>query len=370
LGNERKPREIKINQMSVVLRKRKNPNGTISIRLDIHHNGQRVWETLSNLKLSKVANATDRAHNKEMMQQAEAIRLARAVELEGNNYSIESQAGKRTIVVTWLQTYIDAYTKKDKRTMQSARNHFVKYLSKTKNANLTFDNLTALIIEDFIDYLESISTGEGASSYYSRFKKMIKHAFRKRLMKENVLDYVERKVSGKAKKKDTLTIPELKILNATPTESSEVKRAFLFSCVSGLRWGDIKVLKWSSVNISNKQMDITQGKTGESVTTPLNDTALNLLGPAGKQEVNVFVLPSANGANKTLKAWVKRAKIEKAITWHNARHSFGTNLIFNDVDVLTASKLLGHTSMKHTQRYVKASEEMKQRATDKLNFEL
>jgi hypothetical protein len=37
---------------------------------------------------------------------------------------------------------------------------------------------------------------------------------------------------------------------------------------------------------------------------------------------------------------------------------------------LTTSKLLGHTSMKHTQRYVKASEEMKQTATNKLNFEL
>ncbi len=304
------------------------------------------------------------------MQQAEVIRQARAVELEANNYNIESDAGKKTVVITWLQSYIDGYTKKDKRTMQGARNHFATYLVKTKSVNLTFDMLTALIIEDFIDYLESISTGEGASSYYSRFKKMIKHAFRKRLLRENVLDYVERKVRGKAKKKDTLTIPELKILNATPTESSEVKRAFLFSCVSGLRWGDIKILKWSAINIANKQMDITQSKTGETVTTPLNDTAIQLLGKAGKQNVDVFILPSANGANKTLKAWVNRAKIEKAITWHNARHSFGTNLIFNDVDVLTASKLLGHTSMKHTQRYVKASEEMKQRATDKLNFKL
>ncbi len=97
---------------------------------------------------------------------------------------------------------------------------------------------------------------------------------------------------------------------------------------------------------------------------------MKLLGSPGKAELNIFKLPSATGANKTLKAWIKTAKINKAITWHNLRHSFGTNLIFNDVDLLTTSKLLGHQSTKHTIRYVKAGEEMKQTATDKLNFDL
>ena len=199
---------------------------------------------------------------------------------------------------------------------------------------------------------------------------MVKQAYRKNLLKVNPIDNVEKKLKGKAKKKDILTLPELKILAATPTESDQIKKAFLFCCVTGLRWIDVKNLKWSSINIGNKQMNVQQIKTDENVSTPLNDTAIQLLKEAGKKDDFVFSLPSANGANKTLKAWVKRAKIGKAITWHNARHSFGTNLIYNDVDVLTASKLLGHTSMKHTQRYVKASQEMKEAATDKVNFDL
>lgn len=84
----------------------------------------------------------------------------------------------------------------------------------------------------------------------------------------------------------------------------------------------------------------------------------------------MFELPTANGANKTLKAWVKRAKIEKIITWHNGRHSFGTNVIFNNVDILTTSELLEQTSVKHTQRYVKAAEDMKERATDNVNIDM
>lgn len=92
-------------------------------------------------------------------------------------------------------------------------------------------------------------------------------------------------------------------------------------------------------------------------------------GSDNKQDL-VFTLPSANGANKTLKAWIKRAKIDKEITWHNARHSFGTNLMFNNVEMLTTSKLLGHTSLKHTQRYVDVANEMKIKATDKINIDL
>jgi len=356
--------------MSVKLRKRKNADGTTSLRLDIYHNGQRTIETLKNLKLSKVSNVGDREENKKFLQQAEAIKATRAAELEASNYSMVSDTGKKTIITVWMQSFVDGYSKKDKRNMQGALNRFSDFLIEVHKTGLTFGGLTALLIEDFIDYLETKSIGEGASSYYSRFKKMIKQAYRKKLLKDNILDSVERKVKGKAKKKDILTIDELKTLSGTVTESSEVRRAFLFSCVTGLRWCDIKSLKWKNVNIDNCIMEVTQSKTGEFVSTPLNKTAIKLLGEAGKSDENIFQLPTANGANKSLKAWVKRAKIEKAITWHNARHSFGTNLIFNDVDVLTASKLLGHTSMKHTQRYVKASEEMKRVATNKINFEL
>ena len=356
--------------MSVILRKRKNADGTTSLRLDIFHNGRRTIETLKGLQLSKGTSIADREKNKENLQQAKKNATARALQLSANDYNIVSDAGKKTLVTVWMQSFVDSYTKKDKRNMQGVLNRFKDFLTDQRLTSLTFGNLTALTIEDFIDYLESKSTGEGAASYYNRFKKMIKQAYRKKLMKDNVLDFVERRVKGKAKKKEVLTIAELKILAATPTESSEVRRAFLFSCVTGLRWIDVKGLTWQSINLKSNQMNIIQSKTGEAVATPLNESAIKLLGKAGKPNENVFLLPTANGANKTIKAWVKRAKIEKQITWHNARHSFGTNLIFKGVDVLTASQLLGHTSMKHTQRYVDASKEMKRTATDAVNISL
>src|SRR5664279_1690006 len=91
--------------MSVILRKRKNADGSITLRLDIYRNGQRSIETLKSLKLAKPSNVKDREENKTLLQQAEAIRVARAAELEANNYSLVSDAVKKTLVTVWTVSY-------------------------------------------------------------------------------------------------------------------------------------------------------------------------------------------------------------------------------------------------------------------------
>ena len=356
--------------MSVFLRKRKNADGTISLRLDIYKNGKRSIETLKHLQLAKPSNLSDRESNKEKMRQAEAIAIKRAAELEANNYDMELDLGKKTIIINWMQSYVDAYTKKDKRNMQSVLNKFKAFLSGLKKSDLTFGDLKPIIIEDFVEYLERGSIGEGARSYYSRFKKMLRYAYRNRILKNNILDFVARKATGKARRKDILTLEEMKLLSETPVNSAEIKRAFLFTCVTGLRFCDINQLQWKHINSKDRILNINQSKTSEDVSIPLNDTAMKLLGTPEKPAQKIFNLPTANGCNKTLKAWVQRAGIQKHITWHNGRHSFGTNLIYNEVDVFTTSKLLGHTSLKHTHRYVNTAEELKQRATNKINIDL
>lgn len=357
--------------MSVSLRKRKNTDGTTSLMLDIYHNGGRRYEFLKNLKLEKPTTPLARAQNKERIRQAESIKVARAAELDAMNYNIPSDIGKKTVITVWMDAFIDKYDKKDKRIIRNVKDRFKDFLKDQKKPNLTFGGLTEFIIEDFIGYLEKHCSGEGAKSYYARFKKMIRYAYRREhLMQKNVLDNVERKPKGEAAKKDILTLEEIQALAATPTESSEVRRAALFSLMTGLRWCDVKILQWENIRTHDKKLLLRQSKTDKEVSVPINDTAIQLLGKPGNSNELIFDLPTANGANKTLKAWVKRAGIDKKITWHNLRHSFGTNLIFTDTDVLTASKLLGHTSLRHTQRYVDVAEEMKQKATDKLNVKI
>lgn len=280
--------------------------------------------------------------------------------------------GKSTIVAVWMQTYIDKYKKKDKRNLQGALNRFIAFLKEENKDGLTFGQINETIIANYQDYLKAHSQGEGASSYFARFKKMMKQAKRDKLIAHNPAEDVKTR-GGKPKKRDILTLEEIQLLAKTHTDSEEVKRAALFSCVTGFAWIDVKMLRWEHVNLQAGYMVKMREKNDGEVDAPhinLNATAKQLLGLPGKPKDFVFDLPTANGCNKTVKLWVKRAGIEKKITWHNFRHSFGTNLVFLGTDVVTASALLGHSTLKHTQRYVKAANELKERATDKLNIEL
>lgn len=357
--------------MSVTVRKRKNLDGTTTLRLDIYHNGQRYFETLKNLKLDKPTNPIAREMNKDLLRQAEAIRTARAAELDAGNYGLVSDKGKRTLVTAWLNDYVTHYSKKDKRVMSAAITEFNQFLKDQRKGNITFSALTSNIMETFVDFLNDKHEGEGASTYYRRLKKAIRQAYKNRLMRENILDFVEKKPNAAAEKKDTLTTDEIKTLLDHPVQSAEVRKAVIFSLCTGLAWIDVKGLKWRQINFKDKKLKQSKrSKTGVPIITPLNDTAIKILGEAGSPDETVFDLPTANGANKTLKAWVKRAGIDKKITWHNLRHSAGTNLAFAGTDILTIAKILAHKSIRHTQRYIDASAEMKITATDKLNIEL
>jgi integrase/recombinase XerD len=356
--------------MSVTLRKRKNSDGSISLLLDIYHDGKRSYEFLKDLKLTKPANPADRQTNKENLQLAERICTKRAQELSASDYQMITETGKNTIITEWMQSFIVKYKKKDLRNMHGALNRFQDFLIEEKKQGLTFGKLSVIIISDFQDFLRAHSKGEGAASYFARFKKMIKAAYRQKLLQANPAAEVPTK-QGKAKRRDTLTLEEIQRLATTPTDSSEVRRAFLFTCMTGLAWVDVKLLKWN--NISEGVMTISRKKLseeGEPVMINLNDAAMKLIGNPGKKNEFVFDLPTANGANKTLKSLVNRAGIRKKITWHNGRHSFGTNLMFFGTDLLVASSLLGHSTLRHTQRYMKAANELKQRATDKINIDL
>ena len=140
--------------------------------------------------------------------------------------------------------------------------------------------------------------------------------------------------------------------------------AFLFSCLTGLRFCDIIVLKWS--NIQNKELNITQQKTNLPVSINLNESAIAILGaPAGIDDL-VFNLPSHTSCLKNLKVWCKKAGITKKITWHCARHSFATGIIYYGADVKNASSLLGHSSLAYTDRYVRIVEKLKEKAVENL----
>jgi integrase len=351
--------------MSVILRKRENKDLTTSLYLDIYHEGKRHFEFLKECKLLRIVNPIDRKTNKEKLALAQQIRDKRSIELQANSENLMTNYSNKIELKAYFENYIGNYTKKDKRNVEGVYKKFLAFAKDERLNITTLKQLNENIAQDFADYLQNVCTGEGASSYFARFKKVLKKAVKDKVILSSPANDVTIK-RDESIKKDILTIEEIQVLANTHISNKEVKNAFLFSCVTGLRWVDVKDLKWKHINLDTNVLSKVQAKTDVKVEVTLNITALSLLPiKEGKNDL-VFNLPSHTGALKTLRNWLEKAEIDKHITWHCARHSFATNLIYYKTDVLIVSKLLGHNTLKYTQRYTHIANDLKKQATDNL----
>ena len=172
--------------------------------------------------------------------------------------------------------------------------------------------------------------------------------------------------------KEILTLKEIQKLAVTSCPNNEVKRAFLFSCYCGLRWCDVYQLRYKDVDFPARRLTIIQQKVQTHSKSAilhlnLNHTALKLLQKCnGDREDLVFSLPSYSYTIRILRKWVIDANIRKHITFHCARHSFITNIMANGANIKTAASLAGHSTTRHTEKYVHIIDELKQKAVDSL----
>jgi integrase/recombinase XerD len=352
------------NKEPVRIREKKLKNGNISLYLDYYKDGERQYEFLKIYLIGKPKTPIEKQSNKLALEFAQRIKAKRIEEVHLGTFNLQSKSLTHTDFLKFFQLYIDKYTKADHRVLSACFNKFKAYLQERHGkSKLLCKDLTQNLIIGFKDYLESHLTGESPLTYYNRFRKVVKYGIRENLFHKNPLPQNLKFKSG-GMTKGVLSLDEVAQLAETHCGNPIVKRAFLFACNTGLRFGDIKELRWKHIN--HGQLIMQQGKTKEINRLALNQNALQLAGERGQPEELIFQLPSFNGSAKTVKNWVKRAGIEKRITWHSARHSFATNILLLGYDIKTLSQLLGHTSIKHTQKYLSIADERKAQAVNAL----
>lgn len=323
----------------------------------------------------------ERQQNKEMLELAKKIRFERGQELLESVEGYRLKKDRDINFLDYFQSYIDKYTKKDYRMVVIALKRFRDFLQETPEYNkfikkIKPEQITKDMVEAYTEYLQSRSVGEGAKSIYARFKKVIKYAVEHDVMLKNPCNGVVIKVDEQILKKEVLSPEEIQRLIAThyDNENPNIRRAFIFCLYCGLRYCDVKDLTFANVDYSNKLLKFEQNKTkghsaSSGVVIPLNDGILKLIGepssPNNRDEV-IFPLPSYEMCLKALRRWVKRAGINKHISWHCARHSFAVNILNNGANIKTVASLLGHSGLKHTEKYTRAIDSLKQEAINSL----
>jgi integrase len=169
-------------------------------------------------------------------------------------------------------------------------------------------------------------------------------------------------------------LEELLAVAKKECEIPVLKSAFLFSCLTGLRWSDIEKLTWSEIQHTEVGGNVIRFRTQKTKSFEnhfISKQAFELLGERGNPDDKVFAgLKYSAWNNLKLQQWIFKADIHKTITFHCARHTYATLQISLGTDVYTLQSMLGHKSIKNTQIYAKIMDDRKKEAANRLNIEL
>ena len=343
----------------------------------VKHNRRK--ENLSLYLIDKPRTPAERQQNKETLELATKIRAEREQEFKESMLGYRLKKDRTINFLDYFQAYINGYTKKDLRMVQIALSRFKDFLKEQYpiyEFNIKPELITKDMIVQFVDYLQSRSVGEGAKSIYQRFKKVVRYAIDHDVMLKDPCKDVSCKVDEQILRKDVLSLEEIQaLINCHyENENPNVRRAFIFCLYSGLRFCDVKDLTYKNIDYSNKLLKFEQTKTkghsaNSGVIIPLNSGLLSIVGepPAnGNKDELIFNLPSYESCCKSVKRWVKRTGIDKHISWHCARHSFAVNILNNGANIKTVASLLGHSGLKHTEKYTRAVDKLKEEAINSL----
>lgn len=365
----------------VNLRQRRRSNGRIALYLDICKDGERKYEYLKLYLLPENTRA-DKAANKETMRQAEAIRAQRVVEMRSRQFGVEYSDSSKILFYNFVESLI---TRKEGTTKTSWQNCMAHLLRYEPNRSITFKDITPQWVQGFRDYLDTEAKqwdidnrkrnvapkpiGEGTKALmFQKLCSALNIAVKQGIINRNPSLNVERFKEPESER-EFLTVDELRRLAKTPPPDKEVARAFLFSCLTGLRWSDIVKLKWGDVQKMGESIRIVfkQQKTGGLEYLDLNPQAVELLGKPKTSDTLVFSnLMASQQVRINVTAWVKSAGIDKHITFHCGRHTFAIMMLDAGVDLYTLSKLLGHKSIETTQIYAKILDKNKQAAVNRI----
>lgn len=352
--------------MTVKIRKRQlKEKGRYALYLDIYAH-QKQWQ--ENLKLyleNDKGNPNIKQMNKQTMCIAEKIQTERLQQLQNDTFGFK----KPEKTYRTYNEYFYELLKERQRTGVNLMSwdSVYKHLN-TFDKSISFTQLTERYLEEFKAFLLRKLKPNSASSYFNIVKGSIHEAYRRGLIKNNPADRVKC-IKEVDTNREYLTKEEVEKLINTECRYDVLKRAFLFSCLTGLRWSDVHNLKWKDIRNEEGSTYIiyTQRKTKNAETLPISSNAVELMGDIGENDERVFIgLRYSSYFNTALFTWVANSGIKKHITFHCARHTHAILLLNNGVDIYTVSKMLGHRELKTTSVYAKVMNKTKVEAVEKL----
>ena len=234
---------------------------------------------------------------------------------------------------------------------------------KKKRTDMAYKELTKDFIDDFDSYLRN-EKGLSANTlwiYTMPILSLTDKAWRRGIIRTD--PFSEYSLEMEETDRGYLTEEELKLIANTvfvDKQTNLVRDMFLFGCFTGLRFSDIVNIRPDNFHMIDDKLWLIYSsvKTDVNVRLPLfllfDGKALSIYERYRRRYSKTLfgVSVSANSnVNKQLKRICRLAEIGKRLSFHMARHTNATLLLYNGANITTVQKLLGHKSVRTTEIY-------------------
>ena len=224
----------------------------------------------------------------------------------------------------------------------------IRYCKEAMQTDKMMSELTPSDVEDIYTYMLHQMSNNSAICYMRKLKTMLIYAIREGYISTNPINF---KFHKDKVKKEPLTLEEVRRIRTVELGSKRtenIRDLFILQCYTGLAFRDMSSLSEKDIKIDKdgKEWIVKERiKTGVPAFIPILPVVKEIL------VKHNYHLPTLTNQkyNSYLKEIQEICGIKKTLHSHLARHTCGTLLLNAGVDMLTVSKVLGHSSTKTTE---------------------
>jgi integrase len=325
----------------------------------------------------------EKTHNKDLIQLGEQIRQTR--ELEVNKPEIYTDFEKEQLRIKAKQdedflTYLSQLAQKRKGSTYDNWTSMLIHFEDYSRGPIRFSQVSESFCEGFKEYLLSSRSKRknraqlsqnSIVSYFNKFKAGLKQAYKDGFL---TFDLNSKITCLKTEEviKETLTLEELQQLAKAECQYPMLKKYVLFTALTGLPYGEMKRLIWGQIEVSDSfgiRIKMRRGKTKRGYYINISEQAYELLGDRKDSQDLVFDKLSDTDRYKRFSKWLDVVGIQKKMTFHDLRHSYGVIQIDLGTDLYTLQGNMGHATSRQTMHYGKISDARKRVAAERIKLD-
>lgn len=234
------------------------------------------------------------------------------------------------------------------------------------NCRVYIEDITIQLLENYVVYMTDVKGCQPATINRAihAIRSFYNYLVKRDLYSRNIAALLE---PMKLQQKERGYLTEKEFSKLTDAIENELVHTVIVTLYyTGIRINECVNLKLSDVDMRNKLLHVVAGKGNKDRTIPINKKLLEVLKDYLARirpdcESSRFFASETSGKvsreyiNRCLKQATLKSGLEKNVTCHILRHSFATNLVAKNVNIVHVQKLLGHSSLNVTSIYTHTS---------------